>query len=337
MNVKNKFKRIKSILIYMFQLKKSKYILMDTPLHGNIGDQAIAVAEKQLLKKHNIKYLEIDSMEMGGHERIYAFLTPPSQEILVHGGGFLGILWQDEEERFRRILMAFHKNRIVVFPQTVTFDVNTDDGQAFLEESKKIYSSHPDLLIYVREKKSYEFMRKYIPDVKVKLVPDMVMGLDIPLKNIQRKDILVCMRADKEKAISKENQDSIMAILRRNYPECKLDFTDTVVNHNIFPDDRETKVQAKLNQFATHKLVVTDRLHGMIFSVITNTPCIAFGNINGKVKDVYETWFQDIDYIKYAQDISSFVEIINTLDINQEYTYSFKTLNGILDEICKGI
>ena len=31
------------------------------------------------------------------------------------------------------------------------------------------------------------------------------------------------------------------------------------------------------------------RLHGMIMSVITDTPCIAMNNTSGKVKGVYDT------------------------------------------------
>ena len=32
---------------------------------------------------------------------------------------------------------------------------------------------------------------------------------------------------------------------------------------------------------------MTDRLHGMIFSVITGTPCIVFDNFNSKIKNAY--------------------------------------------------
>ena len=44
-----------------------------------------------------------------------------------------------------------------------------------------------------------------------------------------------------------------------------------------------------LKKFAKAKIVVTDRLHGMIFTIITNTPCIAINNLSGKVKGVYDT------------------------------------------------
>ena len=55
----------------------------------------------------------------------------------------------------------------------------------------------------------------------------------------------------------------------------------------------------KLDEFRKSKLVVTDRLHGMLFAAITGTPCIALGNSSGKVKGVYD-WLTHLDYIQYV-------------------------------------
>ena len=67
---------------------------------------------------------------------------------------------------------------------------------------------------------------------------------------------------------------------------------------------RKKEVKNKLEQFKKAKLIITDRLHGMIFATITATPCIAFGNSNGKVKNVYG-WLKHNEYIKYVYIITN--------------------------------
>ena len=59
-------------------------------------------------------------------------------------------------------------------------------------------------------------------------------------------------------------------------------------------------------------LVITDRLHGMVFSAITATPCIAFSNYNHKIKGTYE-WLSYLTYIKYAENEEQAVKEVQKL------------------------
>lgn len=43
---------------------------------------------------------------------------------------------------------------------------------------------------------------------------------------------------------------------------------------------RKEALSDLFDQFRSLQLIVTDRLHGMIFAAITSTPCIVFGNFN---------------------------------------------------------
>jgi len=47
-----------------------------------------------------------------------------------------------------------------------------------------------------------------------------------------------------------------------------------------------------LNDFSSSKLVVTDRLHGMVFAALAGTPCVVMGNCNYKVKGIYN-WIEN--------------------------------------------
>ena len=55
-------------------------------------------------------------------------------------------------------------------------------------------------------------------------------------------------------------------------------------------EEREQTVFQRLKAFASYDFVITDRLHGMIFSYICGTPCILFDNKTHKISGVYDTW-----------------------------------------------
>lgn len=318
--MKRYLKIIKNLLESCFSIITNKTILLDTPIHGNIGDHAIALAEHQILNEQHIKYAELPASIIGSKEWLLALLTPSSKQILIHGGGFMGCLWPWEEYRFRRILKAFSRQHVTVFPQTVTFDLETEEGRAFFEESKAIYCAHPHLTVFVREQKSYDFMKKYMPEVKTILVPDVVTVLESHIKAGKRKGILLCMRNDLEKTCSDEIQQSILEALHNQYPEEEVAFTDTVIDHGVSMKKREEEVNNKLMEFANAKLVITDRLHGMVLAAITGTPCIALTNSNGKVKGVYQ-WIQSNSYVRYLDDWGQFGNVLKELDLEVSYQY----------------
>ena len=53
-------KRIKILrfIDYVFSVRNAQAILLNTPLHGNIGDHAIAVAEREILASKGIPVLD---------------------------------------------------------------------------------------------------------------------------------------------------------------------------------------------------------------------------------------------------------------------------------------
>lgn len=320
------FKTLLKMCFYYLKSRNNQVVIVDTPTHGNLGDHAIVMAEKQFLKQYTNKIIELTAGDINNAESSYAALTPRNQIILVHGGGFLGELWPDEEERFRRILQSFDKQKVVVFPQTVTFDMDTEEGRKYFEISHKIYASHPNLTIFVRETKSYNFMKKYMPEVHIELVPDIVTSMQINMNKQSRKGILFCMRADKEKNVTDKENEQLYTFIQNKYIGEQISYTDTVLDHFIRASERENYVNEKLIQFSKAKLVVTDRLHGMIFAALTNTPCIALGNSNGKVKGVYE-WIKNLEYISYVDNIDEFMNEVNKLDIDKGYQYDYKSIS----------
>ena len=96
-----------------------------------------------------------------------------------------------------------------------------------------------------------------------------------------------------------------------------------------FENDKETKLAEFMEEMSTKKLVVTDRLHGMILAYITKTPCIVFENSNHKIRSTYETWLKSKKEIllinKFNSDeINKFIEQLENemtyLSMDEKYT-----------------
>ena len=301
---------------YCFAARNKPFLLIDTPEHGNIGDQAIALAEQRLLDSWfgEGSYFELTADQIDGFEKAFAMLSPMNQVILVHGGGFLGALWPNEEYRFRRILEAYSRHKIVVFPQTITFDLESEEGRAFFERSVRAYSEHRDLTICCRERRSLVLSQEAFPGVRTELVPDVVLSLDAPQFNNERDCVLFCMRGDKERVLDDDRATALMTAVEHAYPGLSVRRIDTVVPRRIPSSRREREVFDKLCEFSHARLVVTDRLHGMVFAAITGTPCIALNNSNGKVGAVYE-WISDVPYVVFAESVDEAVKAIEDREL----------------------
>ena len=336
--VKQCIKKIvyKAYIVYCaltVRVLRKKYVLLLAPYHGNIGDHAIALAEKQYFEEKGLKLFEVRTKTFDGNEKLLASLLPQDVTVIVCGGGFLGALWPREEYRVRKIFDYYGKNRIIVFPQTVTFYDKTPEDIKFFEESRKIYSRNKQLTIFVRDERSFEYMHANMPEVNVKLVPDIVTILKYKNdENVKRNGIVYCFRRDLEKALSDDTKEKIKEYVERKYSGCKITNTDTVADYHISIAERKQEVDGKLALFAGSKLVITDRLHGMVMAAITDTPCIAFGNTNGKVKGVY-AWIKNNSFIKYVDTFDQFKDALDGLDLDKAYKYCideslFTELNG---------
>ena len=58
-------------------------------------------------------------------------------------------------------------------------------------------------------------------------------------------------------------------------------------------------VNDELQRYARRRVVVTDRLHGMIFAAVTGTPCVVLDNATHKSRDFYRTFLQDSNAVFY--------------------------------------
>jgi pyruvyl transferase EpsI len=131
---------------------------------------------------------------------------------------------------------------------------------------------------------------------RVKLVPDMVLSLS-QLSHSARNGCLLVLRKDREKTIADTVVMEIIKICSSLFDV--VNKTDMVVPYGVMPKNRETELARKWEEFQKAELVITDRLHGMIFAAITETPCIVLDSMSPKVRGCYE-WIKELNYIKFA-------------------------------------
>jgi pyruvyl transferase EpsI len=223
---------------------------------------------------------------------VKSFLTP-KDIIMILGGGNMGDMYLKEEEQRRFIIKNFKNNRIISLPQTISFS-DTENGKKEFEKTKKIYNSHKNLLLVAREDKSFEIMKERFSEFNVIEVPDMVLYLN-KKENEKRDGIMFCLRKDKEGLLSEEFKKNISKVLMEKYQVIKI--IDTVLSRGLDKNTRDKEFEKLITEIKKSRLVITDRLHGMIFCAITGTPCIVLKTFNHKVTESYK-WLEKLGYIK---------------------------------------
>ncbi|MFD9627725.1 polysaccharide pyruvyl transferase family protein [Peribacillus muralis] len=304
---------------------KRKMIVMQTPLHGNLGDQAIAYAEKKFLTENfnDIVYLEVSFEDVIKKAKNIKKSLRPGDIIFIHGGGNMGDMYLLEEQ-IRRFIVKFYKNTpIISFPQTISFS-KSYTGNKELNKTKKIYLNNKNLLLIARESISFEEMKKHFGAKKVLFTPDIVLSLN-EKSDTRREGILTCFRNDEEKALNGIFKKELINQLKKKYN--KVSISDTVINKKITNDNREKELNKIWNEIKGSEVVITDRLHGMIFCAITNTPCIVFKNFNHKIICSYNDWLKDNTFINFIdthdiKDTKQIISIVEDIRNNQNFKES---------------
>lgn len=289
--------------------------LVLTPEHRNLGDHAIAQAESILLAELDVSYIEITDKKLNELKRLNALNVFNGRAVFISGGGYLGTLWIKAENMVREIIENNKKSRIILFPNTIYFD-NNELGKNEFKKSKEIYNNHRYLKLFARETYSYHIMNNAFKDTF--LVPDMVLMMNQCRADSIRKGCVLCLRSDLEKTRLEEEEQLIMQQIKDLFGESIL-LLDMIRPNNISCRQRNEELEHQYNAFRQAQLVITDRLHGMIFSAITGTPCIVINSKSPKMKGCYE-WIKDLGYIRFCEDVSQIKAIYSSI-LLKEWQY----------------
>ncbi len=310
--------------------RKTVFLLM-TPQHENLGDHAIALSETEFLKQHGMDYVEITGQELEELQKYDLLGILNGCPILMQGGGYLGTLWFGSEEILREIIEKNPKSPIVLLPNTFFYEPN-EWGQGELKKSVEIYGKHENLHIYAREKTSYEAMKGLYRNVK--LIPDMVFSMNLSSRAGQRTGCLLSLRRDCEKTRTQEQEASVRTQAKEIFGDDVKD-SDMVADVCIPVSQRKQALAEKFAQFASARLVITDRLHGMVFCAVTGTPCIVLNSKSPKVRGCYE-WISHLPYIRFAEDPEQLTELYRQIP-EGPFVYDNSHLTRLYQELAEDI
>lgn len=319
-----------------------RIILLGAPAHSNLGDQAQTYCIQSLIeesfKERKLFIFEGNPLRKNYYYLLYLIknIITSKDKVLVHSGYHCTDLFQKEENLNEKIVQLFPENKLIFLPQTIYFK-----SQRALKKSMEVYNSHRDLTIMCRDRVSYGLAKTYYNKCKLVLFPDFVTSL-IGRRNYneERKGILLCLRGmeNEESNMTEEKKELLLQEL------CKLDeVTVTDTNSQLFwqviREKRKEVIEKELEYYSRFKLIITDRYHGMIFSLIANTPVIVIPSTDHKLSSGVQWFphnmFPDIFQADNCDEIYKIAEQIIDADnpnINPPYFYNkyFSNLVEIL-------
>ena len=281
--------------------RKVIYALTPPPRLKNIGDHAQVVAIERWLDKHlGLPRLEVDKDECTVCFDLLQEAVSPADLVVLHSGGNLGDrgIWSENARRL--LIETFPENRIVSLPQTIFFS-DTPTGRTEREKTRKIYARHKQLTIIGRDLQSQELANELFPDAEVLAAPDFVLSLDgrFPAYTGDREGVLFLLRRDDESCFSGEERSKL--------PELVGDATslwDTTLDTSITKGDRRRHVEETVRRLQAAQVVVTDRFHSLIFSVLAQTPCVVLPTVDHKLTSAFD-WFADVPFVFFSEDKSA--------------------------------
>ncbi|HPI09965.1 MAG TPA: polysaccharide pyruvyl transferase family protein [Catalimonadaceae bacterium] len=277
-----------------FRTDKPKAVILLVPIHGNIGDQALGLAGRRFVDdffpNHEVVEVTMPNLFL----EIFALKRhlKKGDLVFVQGGGSMGSRYFIEELSRWVIFSQLKDFTRILFPQSSSFDQKTWKGRWVTSVSKRVYRQYSErLIICIRDAYSLAFMEKHFPGVSFHFFPDIVLYLDEFKSNRKRSGVMYCLREDVESRFSETERKKLMAEIEKRFDQC-IPFATTIENTSFTIEQGRKEVENLVGRLGSAELVITDRLHGVILSYISNTPVLAIPTIDHKLTEFFN-WISE--------------------------------------------
>lgn len=287
--------------------------LINFPNHSNAGDSAVWLGERASLRRLGQQIIYQASWASYRRDDL-AKVLGENDVILINGGGNFGDLYQHNQEVIRgRVLRDFRMTRTIQLPQSIWFQKSEN-----LARAKSLCENHNNFTLMVRDLQSLNFAKEKL-SVPTLLCPDMALAMGpLPRAREPRADILWLARADIEasgyEAPKGERDVEVVDWLTQLPDEDRWSGSARFMNainqhlHQVAQRENSGSAPGRMLLAATFtsmakswagrgcsvlsrgKVVVTDRLHGHLLSMMMDIPHVLIDNSYGKVRSMYETW-----------------------------------------------
>lgn len=269
--------------------------------YDNLGDHLIVSRMHEFLRHYfpRNQVVEVPARSYNKEKSQLVAKVNPEDVLLIQGGGSISCKYFEFGEKYYwDLIHSFPHNQIIVFPQSLFFDSSPNE-QEQLHKSGAVFSSHAHMTLCLREKNSVR-IAEGIYNCNKLLVPDIALFGSAYHSLKPREDkALIIIREDCETKLSAEAREGIFSEAEKRADQ--LVKADTQLDYFVDSCSREGELDKMAENFLNAKFVVTDRIHGMIFAALTQTPCVALDNSYGKVSGTYDIWLRETPYIKLAK------------------------------------
>ena len=290
-----------------------------TPIHSNLGDQAQLICIKKWFAENYPSYQVAEFCARSlptGWVNLLQDQIKKDDLIFIHSG-YLFMNDNSDVPIILELVKNFKDNKIIFLPQTVNFSCE-EIKQRFVRE----FAGHPRLTLLCRDYVSYDMANKLFPSNKCIAYPDVVTSLIGTFSSeTERNGICFCLRDDKEKYYNEEQLQILIKSLS-SYGTTRIDTTLDISPFKM-NENREKLIYKTIDHISRSKVVITDRYHGTIFSLISNTPVIVINSTDHKLSSGVK-WFP-------TELFGKAIQYASTLDV--AYSLAKEILEGNYSEL----
>lgn len=295
--------------------ERKRVYYMGIPAHNNLGDLAQGMCIRRWLKRYysDREIIEIETNALVNTKfSVLKYLKKVFKkgDIIVFQSGYTTTdLGGYADEMHCAVIKLLPQAKMLMMPQTIFFQ-----SAERKKNTSNIYNRAKNMLFLARDRVSFDMAREMFPGIQVLMYPDIVTTLIGEYQYINdRNGILFCCRDDSEKYYSEKE---IMELMHSCMKFAGVERTDTTKNirfSNIV-ENAEQYICSEIKKYSKYKVIITDRYHGTIFSLIAGTPVIILKTTDHKVVTGTE-WFKGIydDYVYLADSLDSAREIAERL------------------------
>jgi pyruvyl transferase EpsO len=313
--------------------------LLDFPWHSNPGDSAIWKGENLALATlgHRVVYTAtLHNFDRNRLER----LLPEDGIVLLHGGGNFGDLWPKVHAHRESIIQCLGDRRIVQLPQTVHFG-NVEAGEASLAR----LATHPNLTVMVRDQRSLDRLAQ--AGISARLSRDATSALwpgrPVAHRSAKPPRVLLLLRSDHER---RNPIPTNLISEAQDWTDLGLTFDPTdragrVVDHCLNVIDRTQErfgralpascrarreqqrlrtnrlFEAAADVILAHDVIVTDRLHAMLFGLAYGRSVVVVDGGYGKLDSYIDAILGDEPLLHHLSSFDQLSAVLEKIGSSQ--------------------
>jgi exopolysaccharide biosynthesis predicted pyruvyltransferase EpsI len=290
---------------------EAAFALVDFPEHANVGDSAIWVGTTAYFSTHRARepryVASIDSYSEGALRA-----AVPEGPIFVHGGGNFGDLWPRHQEFREHLLDRFPDREIIQLPQSIHYD-----DPAGAEATARAIGRHGKFRLFVRDQPSYDFAAARF-DCQISLCPDMALFIGALEREAPAVDVFYLLRTDKERSIREDAgragytfQVADWLVERRLSVEAprllgvlrgmrRGGWDRLALRAASYEAAARARVLRGCRLLSCGRVVITDRLHAHLLSLLLGIPHAVLDNSYGKLGRFLDAWTGGAAGVHYA-------------------------------------